>query len=47
MALAKYLANQIYKGKLAHEDVIALYANLKDEIDQELERLNNPEESDE
>ena len=38
--MAKYLASQIYKGKLKYDDIIARYPNLKDEIDAELANLN-------
>jgi hypothetical protein len=31
--MAKYLANQIKKGKLVYDDVIAKYPQFKEEID--------------
>lgn len=36
--MAKYLANQIKKGKLDYNDVIAKYPQFKDEIDRLLGR---------
>lgn len=37
--MAKYLATRIYAGKLIYEEVIAKYANLKNDIDEELSKL--------
>ena len=37
--MAKYLAKRIYNHKLEYADVIAHYANLKDEIDAEIAKL--------
>lgn len=37
--MAKYLAKRIYDGKLEYEAVVAKYASLKDQIDEELRKL--------
>lgn len=37
--MAKYLARQIYNGKLDYDEVIAKYPQFKEEIDQALEDM--------
>lgn len=37
--MGKYLANQIYRGKLDYDEVIAIYPQFKAEVDAQLESL--------